>query len=550
MSGDDENQEQETSREGDEFRSPRRKKRGGKADALSSTAAASIVGAGIAAVCLLAMSLVVYQEFRINVPPKRVAVLIHKTGKDLANGDEVASGAEYNGVQREVLTEGRYFRNPLEWDWEIFDQVEVPAGKLGVRIRLAGEELPYGQLVATTDEQKGIVADVLRPGRYPINPYVEKIELHEPINVPAGFKGVVTNLTGPLADDPNQITVPEGFRGVMEVTKEPGTYYVNPYVTRINLVDCRSQRFNLAEKKDMGFPSKDGFWVSLDGVIEFRVKPEMAAQVYVEYNEFNNGEEIHEEIIRKAVLPNARSFCRLEGSNSLGREFIQGTMRTQFQEKFQQRMREACDRLGIEVIQALITKIYPPEQIADAVRDREIAKQNEKQYVQQILQQESEIKLAIEKMTVEQKKAIVQADQEVIGVTMKALREQEVAVTKANQEMAVAKLKLDAAKDEAAAILSRGKAAAQVVQLENTAEAAGWDRAVEAFGGDGGQYAQYVLFEKLAGAYRNMMVNTADSPIMKIFESFNNGAAAGAKRPATPAPSAPAATAAAAAAAN
>lgn len=544
MSGDEEDQASESSREVAEIHSFEKKKRG-RNSANPSTAAASLVGSALALLCLLALALVAYQECRINVPPKKLAVLIHKTGKNLANGDEVAPGKEYKGVQRDVLTEGRYFRNPLEWDWQIVDQVEVPAGKLGVRIRLAGDELPAGQLVATQEQQKGIVAEVLRPGRYPINPFVELVELHEPVNVPAGFKGVVTYLTGPLADDPNQITVSPGFRGVMEETKEPGTYYVNPYVTRINLVDCRSQRFNLAEKKDMGFPSKDGFWVSLDGVIEFRVKPEMAAQVYVEYNEFNNGEEIHEELIRKAILPNARSFCRLEGSNSLGRDFIQGTMRTQFQEKFQQRMRDACDRLGIEIIQALITKIYPPDQIADAVRDREIAKQNEKQYQQQILQQESEIKLAIEKATVEQKKEIVKADQEVIGLTTKALREQEVAVTKANQEMAVAKLKLDAAKDEAAAILSRGKAAAQVVQLENNAEAAGWSRAVEAFGGDGGQYAQYVLFEKLAGAYRNMMVNTADSPIMKIFESFNNGASAAPKRPTPQTPAANGATAAA-----
>ena len=38
----------------------------------------------------------------------------------------------------------------------------------------------------------------------------------------------------------------------------------------------------------MGFPSIDGFWVSLDGVIEFRVDPKKAAEVYVTYNEIQN----------------------------------------------------------------------------------------------------------------------------------------------------------------------------------------------------------------------------------------------------------------------
>ena len=77
---------------------------------------------------------------------------------------------------------------------------------------------------------------------------------------------------------------------------------------RINLVDCRSQRFNLAAKnEDMGFPSKDGFWVSLDGIIEFRIKPEKASEVYVIYNERKNGDAIDEEIIDKIIRLEPRS---------------------------------------------------------------------------------------------------------------------------------------------------------------------------------------------------------------------------------------------------
>jgi hypothetical protein len=184
-------------------------------------------------------------------------------------------------------------------------------------------------------------------------------------------------------------------------------------------------------------------------------------------------------------------------------------------------MQDKCDKLGIEIIQALITKISPPEQIAKPVREREIAKQQEEQYQQQILQQKSEEKLAIEKALVLQKQALVQAEQEVIRVTTMALREQEVALTKAREKLAVAEFRLAATKDEAAAITSKGTGAAEVIELKNKAEAVGWQRSVEAFEGDGNQYAQFVLYQKIASAYRNIMVNTADSPIMKIFESFN-----------------------------
>src|SRR5690606_36403905 len=116
---------------------------------------------------------------------------------------------------------------------------------------------------------------------------------------------------------------------------------------------------------------------------------------YVTYNEDTNGDQIDQELILKVIMPNARSFCRLQGSNSLGRDFIQGETRTQFQDDFQEAMRTACEPLGIEIIQALITRIRPPEQIAMPVREREIAKQEELQYQQQILQQQSEEKLAV-----------------------------------------------------------------------------------------------------------------------------------------------------------
>jgi len=489
-------------------------------------------GAGLLAVMLLsgvavAVSWMVYSSFRIDVSSGEIAVLTHKVGTDLSNGEEVAPDESYKGIQKKVLTEGRYFYNPYSWSWEVVKQTEIMSGEMGVMVSLTGDDLGYGEYLAKVDETgdattKGIMPGVLNPGRYPINPYLYSVEIHKPIQIPAGFKGVVTNLAAPLAQQPNQLLVGDGERGVQEATLEPGTHYLSPYVYRVDLVDCRSQRFNLGEEGDMGFPSKDGFWVSLDGVIEFRVAPEKAAEVYVLFNQNDNGPAIDEEIVKTVIMPNARSFCRLQGSNSSGREFIQGETRKEFQEAFELSMREACQPLGIEIIQALITRIRPPEQIALPVRTREIAKQQELQYKQQTLQQESEQKLAIGKAMVDQKQALVGAEQKVVQMTTQAMQEQEVALTKANENLAVAQLKLDASIDEAAAIEARGKAAADVVRFDNEAESAGWKKAVEAFDGDGKSYAQYVMFQKLSPAYKRIMVNTADSPIMKIFESFSD----------------------------
>ncbi len=176
--------------------------------------------------------------------------------------------------------------------------------------------------------------------------------------------------------------------------------------------------------------------------------------------------------------------------------------------------------LGIEIIQALITDIKPPEKIREPVRDTELFKQQEKAYTQQIEEQLEEQKQAVEQELVKQKQALVIADTDVVKVTIEAEQKQEVDVTIANQRKGVAQFKLAAAQDEAEALMALGKAKADVIHFENEAEAAGWKRAVESFGGDGHQFARYVLYQKMAGAYRQIMVNTADSPLMRIFDAF------------------------------
>ncbi len=498
----------------------------------------------------------VFMFCKVEVPSRMIAVLTKKTGAEITNSVEivpVANFGEFKGIQEKVLTEGRYFYNPWNWDWDVVPQVEIPESKLGVRIRLYGDDLGYGNLIAMTDDQKGIAAEVLRPGRYPLNAivyeagtkpnidrdnYVELIELHEPVVIPAGFKGVVALLSAPFADDPNELIVETGKRGVQLEALDPGVYYINPYVQRISLVDCRSQRFNLNTGGEMGFPSRDGFWVKLDGRIEFRVDPERAAEVFVTYNDSTNDNgldaRVEEEIIQKIILPNARSFCRLRGSDHSGRDFILGEKRLQFQEDFQKTLEETCKRQGIEIVQALITRISPPQQIAEPVRQRQIAVQQADQYLKQIEQQMSEQQLKIEQELVARKQALVESEREVVTLTTESQREQEVAVIGAEQRKTVAETELAAAEDQAQAITAKGQAAADVIGFENEAEAAGWAKAVEAYSGSGDEYARWVMLRKMAPSFRKMMVNTADSPLMNIFNEFNDEEAMATKsKPAT-----------------
>ncbi len=509
---------------------PRRPRR----SALKVLAMAALAGVPLAA-------LIAYNSSKIEVDTGKQAVLIRKVGIDLQAGMELApprrgDGAYYKGVQTEgtfggVLTEGRYFYNPFYWGWEVDDQFVVPGGKIGIRIALDGDDLPAGDILAAPG-QKGILREVLKPGRYPYNKYAEKIELHLPVTVPAGFRGVETLLAGRKPKDPNVFLVGDGERGVQKKTLDPGTYYLNPYEVRVSLVDCRSKRFNLGEGATMDFLSSDGFPVTLDGAVEFRVYPDRASEVFVKYNEDANGDDIDEEIIAKIITPESRSLCRTGGSKLTGGQFISGVDREVFQRNLVKSLEENCRKQGIEILAVAITKVDPPQDIAEPVRAREVAKQQLAQFTQEKMQQLSEAQLQIQVFLADQKRKMVEADQSVIEQTTRAEQDNAVAVTLAEQKLKVTATQLEAAKDKASAIVARAQAEADVIRFNNKADLAGLSARVAAFDGDGASLAQNILVGKLAPGFRSILTNS-DGPLMELFGQFTRAAGRG-KAPSSP----------------
>jgi hypothetical protein len=474
----------------------------------------------------LAVGFLFYQSCKIEVPTAHQAVLIRKIGLDLQPDMEIAppakDGVYYKGVQQGVLTEGRYFYNPIFWDWEIDKQLEVPKGKIAVQISLVGEDLPPGKVLAEAG-QKGIRREVLVAGRYPFNKYTEQFELHDPVTIDPGFRGVVTLLTGLDPKDPNVVLVGKGERGVQMETLPPGTYPINPYEQRISIVDCRSSRYitGTQDQDELSFLTSDGFEVRLDLAIEYRVIEDRVPEVFVLYNEDHNGDTIDQEIISKIITPETRSICRINGSKMTGAEFISGEARSLFRDQLMKSMTANCREQGIEILPdgVSITQTYPPLQIAEPMNNREVAKQNLALYQQQRDQQEVEKQLKIETMMVKRKEKLVEADREVVELTTKAESNQKVSVTKAEQQLAVAKTKLEAAKDQALALTAQGEAEAQAIRFDNKAQLAGLATQVAAFGGDGGALAQNLLISKLAPSFRSILTNS-DGALMDLFHQM------------------------------
>jgi regulator of protease activity HflC (stomatin/prohibitin superfamily) len=439
------------------------------------------------------------------------AVLIRKTGEDLPSGEILATG-ERKGIRLEMLPEGWHWRNPYTWDHEIVPQVMIRSGELGVQVRNFGKELLPGQVIAE-EGQKGVVASVLRPGSYVVNPYAYTVQKVPAVAIEAGHVGVVTLVSGKKPLKPNEFLVEDGERGTQRHTLAPGTYYENPYIKRIVSIDIRSHRFDMSKDKIIKFPSLDGFDISMEGAIEWFIDPARVAEVYVKYVDERD---VMECVTKDIILPYARAYSRIEGSKHLAREFIGGTSREKFQDEFLAGLKRSCAERGIMIQSALIRQVTPPEAITKPIKEREIAIRLRELYEQQKERERQQKLLAMEEKMKDRKTLLTAAGADVSVALTKATQEKEVAKIEASRQLELGTLQLSAALNQAAAKVAEGKARADVVVYKNAAEAEGLKNAALAFG-DGHTYVRYLMNQKLAPSIGYILSNT-DGPFAEILK--------------------------------
>ena len=499
----------------------------------------------ITAVVTLAVLIFVVVWFVVRVPvgDNEILVLVNKTGKtlppELADefGDQVVLYPElvqaivaetgeseeevrngYKGIRYEVYTAGNHFFNPYSYKRIKMNATFIANGKIGVLIRKFGKPLPFPKTVATEPDERGPVAEILRPGtRYNINLLAYEVQEFPLVQIPEGHVGVVTLLSGTDPVQKNTYTVKPGEKGVQRRTLPPGLAPYNPYLKRIEIVDVRSQKYDMLGEEAIHFPSNDSFTITIEGTIESAIRPDHVAEVTVAYGD-------EEDILNKILLPNARSISRIQGSKLQAREFISGKTRTAFQERLYAELKRECWVQGIDIKAALVRDIQPPAEIAALISQREQADQEIDRYTNQMEEARAQAELVTQEELQEQNKDVGDARREVVTVTMEAEQRKVVAVTHAQRELEVAKLALQAAGKEAAALRARGQAKANVILLEYQARAEPLQHAVEAFG-DGVTYAQMFFLQKVAPSIRSILSNT-EGPFAEIFKQFQTYPAA------------------------
>jgi regulator of protease activity HflC (stomatin/prohibitin superfamily) len=452
---------------------------------------------------------------RIEPGQGQIAILIKKTGTDLPSGQILASSPKQKGIQLDVLPEGRYFRNPFNWDWRIARILDIPAGKLGVQVRLFGKELPSGEILAQPDS-KGILTEVLSPGKYRVNPYAYSVELFDAISIRPGHVGVVTSLTGRDVlnaelppEQRNTMLVEPGHKGVLGSVLDPGTYYLNPYLVNVVEVNLQSQRFEMSGEDVISFLTLDGFDVKVEGTIEFGIMREQAAWLTHRVGDMDD-------VVKKIILPRARGFSRIEGSKHPAINFIVGETRQQFQNNLEAHLRKECAVWGVAANSVLIRNIAAPEEISSVIREREVAVQNALKFAQQIEQAKSQAELTRQEMLAEQNKAKVEADTARIRALILAKQEQSVRLTEANRELEVARIAKEAALAQAQAMLSKAEAERDVVKLNNEAEAAVLAGRTKAFG-TGLNYARYQFYQKVGPRIASVVASDDQSGLGALF---------------------------------
>jgi regulator of protease activity HflC (stomatin/prohibitin superfamily) len=502
-------------------------------------------GRSIAAVVLALI--VVYLAYfwlirREVVHRGEVLVLMKKDGSRSLPGDQVIiprppdvkdkaayaawekTYGDCNGILEQVYPEGTYFGfSPWDYHREVIKvgNATIPSDKVGLVVKKFGDPLPVGQVIADPSKnQRGPLAIVLQPGTRNndyANPYAYEIKHVAPTLVDPGHRGVVTVMAGKSPVNPNDYLVSDGEQGVQHETEPEGLRYVNLFQKRIKPVSIQSQRFEMTGTDAIVFPSSDSFDIRLEGFVEWSIIPKEVPLRYVQYG---MGGDLIPYLEETVILPYARSFCRLIGSEYSARDFISGDTKLKFQAEFESRLRAECRKQGIEILQALVRDIVPPDAIKDPINQREIAKQQIKTIEQQIVVAKSQADLATQTEMATQNQAIGDANRQVVTVVKAAERDASVALTKADQELAVAKLQLQAAQQQADALIAKGKADAAVVLLQKKAEAEPLKQQVAAFG-NGDAFARYFFYQKLAPSVKSILTNT-DGPFADVFRQFGD----------------------------
>lgn len=277
------------------------------------------------------------------------------------DADAFLNAGGSKGLQQQIILAGSYYLNPWFMQVEQVKMTEIPIGYVGVVISyvgnegkdLSGHEFKHGNIVSKGE--KGVWAEPLGPGKYPINPYIMKVE-----PVPT------TNLV-------------------------------------LNWASARSEAHQLDKHlSTITVRSKDGFPFNLDVSQIIHIPTTEAPKVIARFGNMNN-------LVSQVLEPTIGNYFRNSAQDADVISFL--SSRKERQEAAKSHIGKVLDQYNVYGVDTLIGDIVPPESLMKTLTDRKIA---EEQNVTFETQRRAEItRQSLEKETAvaDMQKEIVKADQ-------------------------------------------------------------------------------------------------------------------------------------------
>lgn len=315
-----------------------------------------------------------------SIPDNAVGIVTTQEGKPLEEGqiagkiieshnkfqdlDVFMNNGGYKGLQEQVILAGTYFLNPWFAKVEMVKMTEIAIGHVGVVISyvgsegvdLSGIEFKHGNIVSKG--QKGVWAEPLGPGKYPVNPYIMKVEL-----VPT------TNLV-------------------------------------LNWASSRSESHQLDKNlSTITVRSKDGFPFNLDVSQIIHIPTTEAPKVIARFGNMNN-------LVSQVLEPTIGNYFRNSAQDSDVIAFL-GT-RKERQNSAKQHIGEVLEQYNVHGVDTLIGDIVPPESLMKTLTDRKLAEEQKVTYDTEMKAQETRQSLEKETAIAEMQREIVKADQGVV----------------------------------------------------------------------------------------------------------------------------------------
>lgn len=446
------------------------------------------------------------------------------------------------GILETMPGPGRHFYSPLEYEKTLVEDTVIAPGEIGLVKSRFGKPLKPGEFLAEPGF-RGIQRRVLTPGRYRINTYafdVVKKPVWECVGssggvqrrekdallIPAGYVGVVTNkAANPLTGE---------TQGTQDNVLQPGIYYLNPAEKRVDILSVGYNQTTLEVQRQINadgtpsfsqgparpdgrppakepvyvtgqgieFPSKDGFTIHLDFTAIWGIMPDQAPSVVRQFGSLKGAEADTWDVVEETVIiPQIGSICQLHGSQQGAVDLLVGDTREAFQTDTSEKLQEVLEAKNLTLLFGLVRHIYVPAAVREPMQRAKIADELKLTRDQEQLTAEAEgdLKEAKAKVTLEEKRTNADTTKQVaqaIAEGQKKAKEIE-----ATTEKLKAEIDAKTAAVQAQITTTMGEAEAKKTELANQAEAERYRQYVRSLGGPDA-YNRYVFAEGLPADLR------------------------------------------------